>query len=982
MPSERKVIVSAGHFVNLWVYRIDEEFDVNSYPRDWRVHVPIGDRSKAKEDKLANFVIIENYETWESDACGPWRQIRNGSDRYRRRTHILLLAARSLKREIPLLKRLLTKVEETNFQYEIKLLTAVIQGDKWILPDDHHDKEVYFSLSMHLYVQLASHLENIAKRTCQITGKTYMDGYGPSFGDNSLGSKFTTYGMYNRNDWEVLTCAFRCETESFLKFSLISGYDFKPPEDEPEEEAEVETEEEAETETAEIDKESGGADDVQKNPFVPGGFFTDTPRRVDPEVVELLTGKLSLEELKEKYPPSAPVSEKLPQPSSHVTFRETVESFDPTVTPSRSTNFPLQMSYSNPELTPNPFIVDPQTGSKVQDRSSPDERFEKSSRGGFEPNPHSVGYQNREQWIEEKTHGDLHRDEDLYADADQSNAYNDIFRPSRFEASRNTTRETTASNMEVGLDGFYYAKGQSRSSNRPNPLTEDYSNSNSGQRRTYTTSNTQAPGSGNSGVYRKTVQDDNGSQEDGNPPEGNRPSGGRRPSGNGSGPPGGNGSSGGPPNDPFGGGPPGGGGSPGGGRPYNGRNSNQGSSRRPGGVPGGGGDDPDPDPSGTSQWYDNYRRPSNKSVRIGDNKYALTSEIHFDTKLKPEAVPTWDGDDTKVGTWLLQINEIADRSYSLFVGLGDVVPTRFRDGALRWWLSLDQWDRVSSSTNWSTLKKKIQSYWMNQAWFTKMQSRALRMRYRETGNVHETPSEFFIRKREAIKLVYQFSDHQIMNEVLKSAPVIWGTVLQPVRIRHLSEFQSLLKYYENYLETLNQHYDHNSFRKREDRDSPQNRSRSYRVETSHKSSNSSFKRNDTEGSSGTHSSQPNKQESRKVYAVGYQYIKPQFPPDDKNVSKRRTPESYGARGCIYCGSKKHWDKECKHSDQGKKKVRTFFVHLPQDTLRSEADYEDAYQASVESDESGERASVAVQYVDAKEEPEYEDVESLGYESDF
>ena len=54
----------------------------------------------------------------------------------------------------------------------------------------------------------------------------------------------------------------------------------------------------------------------------------------------------------------------------------------------------------------------------------------------------------------------------------------------------------------------------------------------------------------------------------------------------------------------------------------------------------------------------------------------------------------------------------------------------------------------------------------------------------------------------------------------------------------------------------------------------------------------------------------------------------------------------GARSCKYCGSPKHWDKDCKHSSQGlRRKVN--FAEVGIDELRAEADYLEAYTASLE-----------------------------------
>jgi len=101
---------------------------------------------------------------------------------------------------------------------------------------------------------------------------------------------------------------------------------------------------------------------------------------------------------------------------------------------------------------------------------------------------------------------------------------------------------------------------------------------------------------------------------------------------------------------------------------------------------------------------------------VGQNKWVNTRETHFDTKLKPDIIPIWNGDESTLGRWLSQINEISQRSLSVFEGLGDIAPTHFRDRALSWWYSLQETHRAVVSQNWETLKEEIHAYWMNQAW--------------------------------------------------------------------------------------------------------------------------------------------------------------------------------------------------------------------------------------------------------------------------
>jgi hypothetical protein len=169
--------------------------------------------------------------------------------------------------------------------------------------------------------------------------------------------------------------------------------------------------------------------------------------------------------------------------------------------------------------------------------------------------------------------------------------------------------------------------------------------------------------------------------------------------------------------------PPQGPGIPGNGPPRHGGPPGRGYPGPPGGNP------PSPPPGGAAAPYGRNNNPNHGVVQTGLNKWVNIRETHFDTKLKPEIVPVWNGDEGTLGRWITQLNELALRSASVFKGLGDIAPTRFRDKALSWWYSLQDTHRTLVSENWDTLKDEIRTYWMNPAWIERTQRKALRVRY-------------------------------------------------------------------------------------------------------------------------------------------------------------------------------------------------------------------------------------------------------------
>ena len=173
-----------------------------------------------------------------------------------------------------------------------------------------------------------------------------------------------------------------------------------------------------------------------------------------------------------------------------------------------------------------------------------------------------------------------------------------------------------------------------------------------------------------------------------------------------------------------------------------------------------------------------------------------------------------------------------------------------------------------------------------------------------------------------------------MTEILKKAPRLWGTVLNPRAYPDLAAFQTAIKYNEDLLIELGEKYEHNLRSSRQS----EHRTRSYRIDSTNKSKNSRFGRKDF------------KSKGSRTYAVGIidPNRKPAHPKDDSNVSKGKTPEDYGARGCLYCGSTKHWDRDCKYfKNNNAPKARTLFLECSSDEIFAEAEYEQCYLESQE-----------------------------------
>ena len=95
---------------------------------------------------------------------------------------------------------------------------------------------------------------------------------------------------------------------------------------------------------------------------------------------------------------------------------------------------------------------------------------------------------------------------------------------------------------------------------------------------------------------------------------------------------------------------------------------------------------------------------------------------------------------------------------------------------------------------------------MNCRWLDKQKARALQAHYREYPFGKETPSEYFIHKRELLDTVFTMDDTEIILEVMEGAPANWNTILTTQLYDTTIEFQTAIRFYEDTLIKLDDNY--------------------------------------------------------------------------------------------------------------------------------------------------------------------------------
>ena len=78
---------------------------------------------------------------------------------------------------------------------------------------------------------------------------------------------------------------------------------------------------------------------------------------------------------------------------------------------------------------------------------------------------------------------------------------------------------------------------------------------------------------------------------------------------------------------------------------------------------------------------------------------------------------------------------------------------------------------------------------MNHAWLDRQKARANHASFRESGQSYESPSEYYVCKAELLRLVDQYSDSELIMEVMNGAPAFSHTVIDAQRCSTTVEFQ-------------------------------------------------------------------------------------------------------------------------------------------------------------------------------------------------
>ncbi|KAB5588058.1 Transposon Tf2-1 polyprotein [Ceratobasidium theobromae] len=313
--------------------------------------------------------------------------------------------------------------------------------------------------------------------------------------------------------------------------------------------------------------------------------------------------------------------------------------------------------------------------------------------------------------------------------------------------------------------------------------------------------------------------------------------------------------------------------------------------------------------------------------------------VHFNTKLKSDLIPEWDSDPKVLPKWVIAVNNIAEYSEYARQQLGQQVPLQFTGRAQQWFTALNQDTRRNITQDWPSLRQVITIHFMNHAYLEQNKCEALEMKYRDSSHRNETPEDYVICKMEALTLFNDWTDPELIFQIMNDAPSSWRAYIDTEDIRLWEEFLDKIYWHQQDLM-------------------------------------SGALSNQPDISNLVEAKPPWKKKNK---PIGWHKDnpKPQFCKHDKVVSKGKTPKDKGARGCCHCGSLNHWDRDCPEAKNNSHFVHSHMAEVDDEVWQALDDYEEVCNKTYCEEENEELPSAQETSESSSEEQDFpEPLQSL------
>lgn len=100
------------------------------------------------------------------------------------------------------------------------------------------------------------------------------------------------------------------------------------------------------------------------------------------------------------------------------------------------------------------------------------------------------------------------------------------------------------------------------------------------------------------------------------------------------------------------------------------------------------------------------------------------------------------------------------------------------------------------------MRAAIVAYYMNRKFWEELKSKAMHATYQDWGHAREMPSEYYIQKKELLKLTGKWDDVSLISEIIEGALEIWTTILTTELYSTIVEFQNTIRFHEHTLMKL------------------------------------------------------------------------------------------------------------------------------------------------------------------------------------
>jgi hypothetical protein len=414
------------------------------------------------------------------------------------------------------------------------------------------------------------------------------------------------------------------------------------------------------------------------------------------------------------------------------------------------------------------------------------------------------------------------------------------------------------------------------------------------------TSSNNAPGSSDE-------PSDTGGKPTGNPPVGGPADSGGNPGGGGGNPGGGGGNPGG------GGGNPGGGAAP---RPP--------PSGGPPGPPGPLGPSGPAGPSGPSGPPGPPGPPGPAAANPPPQGFV------WDTRLKWDVIPAWDGNKDTALEWIYQCNDLHGLGPEMERLLPTIATHRFTGAVATAWRAHSGPVRHAVRQSWEHLREWVLHRYLGEAWYTEQRLRYNREVFRSSDYPAESPAEYIQRRILLSRIFLRFAPNspEETASVMENAPTPWDVVLRWSERPPIESVLMLAKQFEQTL--VVQWKSAQNYQRRTEASNPKRANFVAQEEDKLPEGDSLLSSYEDDPDGAFHYSSEERDAdagtSSAFNASGRarnERSRPRYRPTEKsgdNVEKTypfpRDDTTAGhhkpGQNCFACGSDKHWLRECKH----------------------------------------------------------------------